>query len=248
MSQSYRASTSRPFVSIFIALASIAWIIGCALIPVDQSRSVSFATKRFPRNHAPYAVGEVIFSHETHEFVDCATCHFGTTEPGVVSAVKLPSMALCFDCHEGDTASDECITCHLENREGRKPRFHDGQWVHHHKMMAEEERYKCALCHEEESCEGCHATRMPVSHTPRWMRSTHGRMAAHEREDCATCHRSSFCENCHSQPPPDHTPIFMGIIDPGGGIRAGHRQAALLRGRSCLTCHSFEQACKKCHG
>ena len=225
-------------IAIALILASFGWILGCALIPVDQSRSVSFATRRFHPSHPPYSLGEVVFSHEVHDFAECDTCHFGSTGSGSRGGVDLPPMALCFECHEGDTVSDECITCHLENRQGRKPRFHDGQWMRHHARMAEEESYKCRLCHLEDDCSSCHQVRRPASHTPRWMRSAHGRMAVHDRSSCATCHRSDFCENCHSQPPPDHTPIFM---------TTGHKQAALIRGRACLTCHSFEQTCATCH-
>ncbi len=233
--------------SLLVAL-SIAFIVGCALIPVDESRSMAWRTKRFTREHAPYLIGEILFSHEAHELIECRTCHYGTTGSEQLTAVKLPPMALCFECHEGETASDECITCHLENRQGRKPRFHDGQWPREHGAMARSESYKCQLCHLEQDCDSCHHLRRPLSHTPRWMRSSHGRMAVHERESCSTCHRSEFCENCHSQPPPDHTPMFMGFIEPGGILRAGHKQAALLRGRACLTCHSYQDSCEQCHG
>jgi hypothetical protein len=238
----------RLICALLVIVVSFAFIIGCALVPVDESGSAGWVTKRFTADHAPYRVGEILFSHQAHELIDCETCHFGTTDSERPTAVKLPPMALCFECHEGDTASDECITCHLENRKGRKPRFHDGQWPRLHKVMAEAESYKCQLCHLEKDCDSCHQVRRPLSHTPRWMRSSHGRMAVHARESCSTCHRSDFCENCHSQPPPDHTPMFMGFIEPGGAIRAGHRQAALIRGRACLTCHSYQDACQRCHG
>jgi len=249
LTQARGARATRPVV---ILLLAVIVALGCALIPVDRSRSASFSMRRFTPSHPPYRIGEVVFSHETHDFAECGICHFGTTDAGdgevAASSVRLPPMALCFECHEGDTAPNECSTCHLENRAGRKPRFHDGQWPRDHRTMAEEERYKCALCHLENDCRGCHATQLPLSHTPRWMRSSHGRSAAHDRESCATCHQSSFCENCHSQPPPDHTPIFMGFIEPDGTLRAGHRQAALMRGRACLTCHSYERSCSRCHG
>jgi hypothetical protein len=246
-----RAARARFHDRILLAAWAFAALLalGCALIPVDGSRSASYAViEKFRSDHPPYRGGEVVFSHEVHTFASCDTCHFGTTAAGDPAAVRFPAMALCFECHDGETVSRDCITCHLENRPGRKPRFHDGQWPRFHKEMAEEERYKCALCHLENDCQGCHQVMRPLSHTPRWMRSTHGRAAAHEREACATCHQSAFCENCHSQPPPDHTPIFMGFIEPGGTLRAGHKQAALIRGRSCLTCHSYADACARCHG
>ncbi len=225
---------------------------GCVLIPVDESRFRSAAKLRFRVDHVPYAEDDVFFSHEVHATEPCETCHFGTTREESYSAERtarpvaadspallLPAMAACFECHNGVDLSQDCITCHLTNRKERKPRFHDGRWPRYHKHMAEDESYKCSLCHLESDCHSCHAVRKPLSHTPRFARSTHGRMATHDRRSCATCHETGFCENCHSQPPPDHTPAFI----TGGG----HRQAALLRARSCLVCHSFEDSCSRCH-
>ena len=234
------------------ALWAVALLAGCTLISVDESRWGRPVHLRFSGDHAPFRAREIIFSHEVHATEPCETCHFGTTSADTYAEertlredndeledVALPSMALCFQCHDHDGAPHDCITCHVENRRGRKPQFHDGLWPRHHKHMAEREAFKCSLCHVENECRDCHSTRKPLSHTQRFERSTHGRMATHDRQSCATCHEVSFCENCHSQPPPDHTPIFM-----GGG---GHRQAALIRGRSCLVCHSFEDACSECH-
>ena len=226
----------------FVLVALV--LIGCAIVPVGPLRLEPARLPRFDGHHPPYAAGDVIFSHEVHDFTDCQTCHFESIEAVDRRAVDLPAMGVCFECHEGETAPRDCITCHLENRRDRKPVFHDAPFARHHRRMAETEAYKCALCHAESDCRGCHLVQKPLSHTPRFNRSTHGRMATRDRESCATCHTTSFCEGCHSQPPPDHTPAFIG--DPVTG-RAGHKQAALIRGRSCLVCHSFEDACARCH-
>jgi len=260
--QQTRTSLPRRLILAFAACL----VIGCMLVPVEESRFGSPAALRFTPAHRPYATRDILFSHEIHAHIECDSCHFGTAgqtvgPPAVESsdgaessdapepsdaaashaqAVALPSMALCFGCHDGKSAPNDCITCHIVNRRYRKPEFHDGLFPRHHRRMAEEEDYKCELCHVERECKSCHAERRPLSHTPRFERSTHGRMATHDRRSCATCHETAFCENCHSQPPPDHTSIFM--------TAGGHRQAALIRGRSCLTCHRFEEACAECHG
>ncbi len=233
-------------------------LIGCgviSIVPLDESRFAP-ASLRFQPDHAPYRTRDVVFSHsvEAHAGEACSTCHHGmpddTPPPpppfqnrparaAAAPAVHLPSMALCFKCHDGVSLSNDCIACHLTNRRDRKPGFHDGLFPRHHKQMAEREAYKCSLCHLEGDCRACHAERKPVSHTPRFERSTHGRLATHDRRSCATCHETSFCENCHSQPPPDHTALFR-----SGGA---HRQAALIRGRSCIACHRFEDVCADCH-
>ena len=239
--------------------AAVILLVGCgivALVPVDESHDAPTAL-RFSSDHTPYRTSDVIFSHaiEAHAGEPCSTCHFGTASqestgvptPGAARAdrprvenVLLPSMATCFRCHDGTSVSNDCITCHLTNRKDRKPGFHDGLFPRHHREMADAEEYKCALCHIQGDCKGCHAERKPLSHTPRFERSTHGRFSTHDRRSCATCHETAFCENCHMQPPPDHTPAFM-----AGGA---HKQAALVRGgRSCLVCHSFEDVCAGCH-
>jgi hypothetical protein len=233
-------------------------LLGCVLVPVDESRFGSPQALRFSPDHAPYKARDIVFSHDLHASLSCDKCHFGTVSgeesappepatnaargqvPGATAEVALPAMALCLDCHDGKSVPNDCITCHVTNRKERKPGFHDGLFPRQHKHMAEEEAYKCGLCHIQSECKACHAERKPVSHTPRFARSTHGRMATHERRSCATCHETSFCENCHSEPPPNHT-----IAWTRGG---GHKQAALIRGRSCLVCHRFQDACAECHG
>jgi hypothetical protein len=252
----------------FVAVASVALWMGCAIVSVLPDRTTARVAPRFDREHFPFAVGEVVFSHDAHATTDCSTCHFdsvvdpeaeapdatspspdavATAEtPSPISAphVLLPAMAVCFECHDGESLSRDCETCHLENRKERKPQFHDAGWQRHHRDLAESESYKCALCHIEKDCDDCHSTMRPASHTPRFARSEHGRRATHDRSECAVCHDQDYCENCHSQPPPDHTPAFIG--DPTTG-RAGHKQAAAIRGRACFVCHSFEDVCARCH-
>lgn len=260
----------RGALSIFCCLVVASIALGCgiaALVPVDELRGGHPRSLRFAAAHSPFANREVVFSHEVHESIaDCDRCHFGTASPdttgtprpvaasttdsltsgtpvsemALAAGVAFPSMALCFECHNGVDVTRDCIACHRSQREGRKPGFHDGLWPRHHKEMAEDEEYKCALCHVRSDCRGCHQERRPLSHTPRFLRSTHGRMSTHDRRSCATCHETSFCENCHSQPPPNHTLAFR-----RGG---GHKQQALIQGRACLVCHSFQDVCAECHG
>jgi hypothetical protein len=251
-----------------ILLLAACLLIGCVLVPVDESRFGSARNLRFAANHTPYATRDVIFSHGIHSFVECDACHFGTVggsapdddfgeaDPGEAleggggaapaheetaphhDDVALPAMALCFGCHNGKAAPNECFTCHITNRKETKPGFHDALFPRHHGDMADREAYKCGICHVQEDCKGCHAERKPLSHTERFLRSTHGRMATHDRRSCGVCHETAFCENCHMQPPPDHTPVFR---------LGGHRQPAMIRGRSCLVCHRFEDVCARCH-
>ena len=251
------AQAEGPSAAVWLVLGvwiiGVASMIGCAIVPVEMPELEESQSLLFRPTHTPYRSRDVKFSHDLHSFLECVDCHEETsdgesTARGSTPDIRMPSMARCFECHDGSTATASCQACHLQNAFGRKPSFHTGAWPTQHRRMAEDEAYKCALCHRQSECQSCHATRKPLSHTPRFQKSTHGRLATSDRSSCATCHRSSFCENCHSQAPPDHTALFRGVILPDGTVRAGHKQAALLRGRSCLTCHSFEEACSQCHG
>jgi hypothetical protein len=223
-------------------LAASALALGCGIltvVPVDTLRQGNPAGRFYGYGHHPYGSGEVIFSHPAHTSEKCSSCHPTGSEREVVARSGLPSMASCFECHNGANASRACETCHQLERAGRKPETHDAGWERRHGEEAGEKGYQCALCHAEPECQGCHATRKPQSHTLRFLRSTHGRMANHDRFGCATCHQADFCENCHSRPPPDHTQSFM--------TSGGHKQVARLRDRSCLTCHQFQADCSRCH-
>lgn len=237
-------STRRPARTVrFVApvLGSLLLFLGCTLVPVDDFSSGRSLSLRFSSSHHPYANGEIIFSHTIHDSLECETCHGESRSAEEILAGELPPMRTCFVCHDGRTQSQSCDVCHVTNRRERKPRFHAGRWIAHHRDMAHRESYKCSLCHRESECQQCHATQKPRSHTPRFNRTTHGMLAIQDRRSCATCHRGDFCVECHEQPPPSHTPTFMGPL--------GHRQIARLKLRSCQVCHVFQNDCARagCH-
>ena len=222
-------------------LWAIGLILGCSILPIDELHMGPVMPLRFSERHHPYWNGEIIFSHIPHEGMGCDTCHEDSRKVEEVRSGDLPPMVKCLDCHDGRTLSNDCQTCHVNNRRERKPRFHTGLWTANHKEMAYEESYKCSLCHVNSECQGCHSVRKPTSHTLRFGASTHGRLAIQDRRSCATCHETDFCVDCHNQPPPDHTLTFMGP--------RGHQQVARLKLRTCLTCHRFEDDCSAagCH-
>lgn len=232
----------RAHLNVIVALWVLFLALGCGFIPLTELQEGALNPLHFSRNHYPYFHGEIVFSHEinAHKRIGCDTCHGESTTEEEIAAGDLPPMRTCFQCHDGVQFSRDCETCHQINRRERKPQFHTGSWLTHHKEMAHEEAYKCALCHQESECQQCHSTWKPRSHTLRFNRSTHGRMAIQDRRSCATCHETDFCENCHGQPPPDHTPSFRRF--------GGHAQVARIKLRSCLTCHRYDNVCAECHG
>jgi predicted CXXCH cytochrome family protein len=64
------------------------------------------------------------FDHGAHEDVVCADCH-AAAESVESSDVLLPKIAVCRDCHGGETVSDRvpspCVTCHAFHLDGMPP-------------------------------------------------------------------------------------------------------------------------------
>ena len=52
-------------------------VIGCMLVPVEESRFGSPAALRSGASHRPYATRDILFSHESTP-IECDACHFGT--------------------------------------------------------------------------------------------------------------------------------------------------------------------------
>jgi hypothetical protein len=78
----------------------------CHMRPDEEKNPVSLVRK---------------FSHADHrqdpttgESVDCLRCHFQVPKATKVSAIHLPAMATCVECHQGEVAFDyvECLRCH----------------------------------------------------------------------------------------------------------------------------------------
>lgn len=65
-----------------------------------------------------------IFDHDSHSDVDCTACH--AAEESINSSdVLMPSIAVCQNCHGGETAADRvpstCVTCHDFHIHGLPP-------------------------------------------------------------------------------------------------------------------------------
>jgi len=107
------------------------------------------------------------------------------------------------------------------------------------------ERASCAACHGETSCEDCHKTARPRSHTAGWKNSGHGLSADHDRTACATCHPADQCSRCHQLRPATH--YGAGFRIPADATQ-GHASLVHQRGgaRSCRVCHPAD-FCGRCH-
>ncbi len=213
--------------------------------------------------------GDLRFAHSTHErdksgaMVACATCHAGVDQSASREDMRVPPMVQCTQCHEDARRSPDrvrmsnCAVCHAAIESGVPPANHGGgatgarpadhtlEFRKHHGEAAADPDSKCRFCHtevqgaREDSCFQCHSVMRPRDHNLMF-RDDHGREAQANADRCGSCHAPETCAACHSIPPRSHTPL--------GEFRlGGHAEAARFGLSSCLTCHTFETTCAKCH-
>jgi len=105
----------------------------------------------------------IIFQHGYHQLVSCSACH--PRFPHRADAtIERPTMKGCFDCHGlrhgpmGEIATDACEDCHVTPKERLRPAFHTWDWrgTPHVKPAEEAFNTRCAMCHDQASCDDCH--------------------------------------------------------------------------------------------
>ena len=218
-----------------------------------------------------FITGDLKFAHSTHEVdkngaaVACTTCHTGVEDSAERDDMAVPPMVRCAQCHEDSSRSPDkvrmanCGVCHASIESGSPPGNHmiggggeTGRPVDHtlhfrkhHGEQAAKPNSTCRFCHtevqgaREDSCFQCHLTMKPRDHNLMW-RNDHGKEAQADARRCGQCHAPETCVACHSVPPRSHTPL--------GDFRlGGHAELARFGLSSCLTCHTYEDTCSKCH-
>lgn len=181
-------------------------------------------------------MGECIACHtKTAAAIKFAGIPVTTSPTNATVAVATPA-APSTAAHVGLGAED-CATCHTTLRKDAKPPTHAQNWQKFHGQTVKdgemEGSNKCSLCHTEESCNTCHRTEAPTSHTTLWRQKGHGLAASMDRQSCATCHQSDSCDSCHKTTAPrNHTGQWAGAKD-----------------THCLNCHIGESgdSCSVCH-
>lgn len=154
------------------------------------------------RCHTPYRKvapgGDLLIPHRAHVEVlgmDCVACHKDLVHSLNRRGFNRPEMETCLDqCHDGDTATDECVKCHTRKE---TPETHAGEdWLEIHGQAAESE--ECGECHDwtPDYCADCHERR-PASHAGNWKKG-HAPHALIRRDGCIVCHGGQeFCDECH---------------------------------------------------
>jgi hypothetical protein len=229
------------------------------------------------------AVPNLKFSHAAHldRGTDCATCHGDFSKVGLATIRHLPTEATCLTCHDGKQASQRCSTCHASGSDGRLltkigddpvaddllPRGdsawgaeHDLAFVQDHAGIAKANPELCSSCHDESSCQDCHAgpIRPLRLHAADYLNS-HAVDARAATQDCSSCHSLQVeCRGCHTRigvsdseeesafgvgsPLRFHPDDWAG---PPGALQ-GHAMAAQRNIATCASCHG-EDTCLACH-
>ena len=214
-----------------------------------------------------FITGDLRFNHATHvtdragASVACAACHADISNSASREDVAVPAMERCAQCHEDSQRSPDrvrmtqCGVCHSgittgtppmnHGVTGAVPADHTLQFRKNHGAAAAKANSNCRFCHtqlsgaREDSCFQCHQVMKPRDHSMMW-RDDHGKAAQADNDRCASCHTPDTCVACHSVPPRSHVPL-------GEFKFGGHAEAARFGITACMTCHTFQDTCSKCH-
>ena len=175
----------------------------------------------------------LIFNHALHmqiENTTCESCHKGLSEVdySFESTSAKPPMSSCYTCHNDvNVAANTCESCHYSTVNLKPADHKQSDFMRAHKFAAQKIDANCAMCHDNQSCESCHAGTSKLSDnnsTPKMYapyspsnfvdgtkqqqvtrvhtlnyRFTHGIDAKSKITDCQSCHEvESFCVQCHS--------------------------------------------------
>jgi hypothetical protein len=163
----------------------------CGMCHVSGQSKKPFAVELHHKN----------FSHQAHlkRNVQCAFCHKDVDKTDYATEKNLPSMGVCFSCHNDKTAPRHCRICHEDPSLKRTP-SHDvaGFEGRRHGLDARFEKLLCEKCHEESSCDQCHRGHDRRKVHPPDIQWTHGFEAKKGDKNCTYCHESErFCARCH---------------------------------------------------
>lgn len=157
----------------------------------------------------------------------CADCHRSEEHADMAAPV---GMSVCLACHDAETASAECGTCHAKDTSAAS-----GLAAERIYGTATITRTDCEGCHSMESCDACHGIRMP--HSEEFLR-THPRYSGFDLKDQCfeQCHTQADCGKCHGAWS-NHPPSF----------KEDHKR--LPEDSACDTCHGKHEGpiCDLCH-
>jgi len=197
------------------------WVIAAILAGIGLWAGMGLAT-------APDRLKTGHRRHVKELGTECAACHTTIPQSTAASDRNVPNHDVCFECHDGDTAPDECTTCHTNADEAVELPNPPREVLFSHKAHLER-GMQCITCHAEAKpgADGELVFGMP------------------DMEACFACHNGQQarlgCETCHTRLatllPKDHQP----------GWTQRHSEVAMTDLSTCARCHVQEQDCDLCH-
>jgi hypothetical protein len=142
------------------------------------------------------------FSHKVHteQKAECSVCHIGVDAIGYATEKSLPTMDICYTCHNDKKAVRDCKLCH-DDLQKIKPESHRSLWFvkEEHGRDAKTNTLDCKKCHQQNYCDQCHFGQLSTRiHNPNYA-FTHGIEAKRHDKDCMLCHEvQNSCERCHA--------------------------------------------------
>lgn len=178
--------------------------------------------------------GELIFSHKQHMNAkgdNCTDCHKGldAVKFSKESSTAFPDMESCYKCHNNQTASNSCETCHTDLT-NLTPKDHlKTNFLNQHTTVAGvNSKNNCMMCHSDNFCQACHS---PQSfngnntkdnfYAPYYTRENGTRIDRGDLQTLNTAHNMNY--------------LYTHGLD------------ATQKSFECNTCHSPVDFCSSCH-
>lgn len=186
---------------------------------------------------ATTAVNGLRISHEFCAEGSCGGCHTDDSHPAAVRWRRGAVMDDCIHCHNRQSASRKCDTCHDGRIQAQRVATgpwqitHGPNWRTTHGMG---DLHTCSTCHAASKCVSCHKT--PIPHEPGYL-NRHGKESLAKNAGCATCHkRADWCTSCHGVEMPH----------PRGFLKRHTKVATSRSDETCTRCHENAD-CVNCH-
>ncbi len=181
----------------------------------------------------------IFFNHKLHlnNKIACDHCHRDIGESEEPGTSFMPTMKLCFGCHDGIKAKDQCELCHGDRITLND--IHPADWRRTHADLAVHDRDRCRECHSgENDCQACHQGDNLTGHIHdlNYM-FTHGLDAGSGEIDCTKCHdRRLFCVNCHA------SENRIPLLHSSSAWLPNHGRAARNDVENCASCHDTDNS------
>lgn len=169
----------------------------------------------------------MVHEEKTLSLFRCADCHFDEIHEKSNKTRKLVDMTACISCHNQNTVTVSCESCHTKKVALTSSYSEIGKTYHQNWTHFLYSPDSCYPCHTTNFCRKCHATFFP--HEANWG-IIHGTYTRDFERDCGDCHSKNFCDACHT-----------------GDSKVPH-SIKFIEDHSSITKKVGESDCKRCHG